>query len=165
MVDWERTWRGNAVISAVLFLVAVILFGGQPKVGASAAKLVSFYDGGSTRILISTVVFGFAVLCLMWFAAALASVLDDAGKGGWGRAATTASAAIGGVYFTLITLWAALAYATAGSADEGFWAADGAYARLVPTIVMPLWLAMVSGFLMRRYSAMSAPERVPVRAA
>jgi uncharacterized membrane protein YhaH (DUF805 family) len=96
MVDWERNWRGNGVISAVLFLVAVILFGNQPRVGASTEKLVSFYDGDSTRILISTVVFGFAVLCLMWFAAALASVLDDAGKGGWGRAATAASAAVGG---------------------------------------------------------------------
>jgi hypothetical protein len=227
MVDWESTWRGNGVISALLFLVAVILFGGQPRVGASAEKLVSFYDGDSTRILFSTVVFGFAVLCLMWFAAALASVLDDGGKGGWGRAATAASAAVGAVYVTLITLRSALAYSIAGSADErvtgalndlswalrdlawfpvamlimagsfglwragffsntafgagvtamvlvllgtttwagdGFWAADGAYARFVPTIVMPLWLAVVSAFLMRRYSTASTPEGAAVPA-
>jgi hypothetical protein len=35
MVDWERNWRGNGVISAVLFLIAVILFGGRPRVGGS----------------------------------------------------------------------------------------------------------------------------------
>jgi len=118
MVDWERNWRGNGVIAAVLFIVSYVIYGSQPKVGASAEKLVSFYDADRTRILIASVVFGFAILCLMWFAAALASVLRDAGKGGWGRAATAASAAIGAVYFVLITLWSALAYSIAGSAND-----------------------------------------------
>ena len=52
MVNWERNWRGNGLIAAVLFLVSL---------------------------------------------------------GGWGNAATAASAAIGGVYFVLITLRAGLA--------------------------------------------------------
>jgi hypothetical protein len=51
MVDWESNWRGNGVIAAVLFIVSFIFYGSQPKVGASAEKLVSFYDGDSTRIL------------------------------------------------------------------------------------------------------------------
>jgi hypothetical protein len=118
MVDWERNWRGNGVIAAVLFIVAYLIYGSHPKVGASAEKLASFYDGERTRILIASVVFGFAFLCLMWFAAALASVLRDAEKGGWGRAATAASAAIGAVYFVLITLWTALAYSIAGPGNE-----------------------------------------------
>jgi hypothetical protein len=118
MVDWERNWRGNGVIAAVLFIVAYLIYGSQPKVGASAEKLASFYDGERTRILIASVVFGFAILCLMWFAAALASVLRDAEKGGWGRAATAASAAVGAVYFVLITLWTALAYSIAGPGNE-----------------------------------------------
>ena len=50
-------------------------------------------------------------------------------------------------------------------AGDGFWAADGAYARFVPTVVMPLWLAVVSGFLIRRYSPVSAPGRTPLPAA
>ena len=97
MVDWERNWRGNGVIATVLFIISYAIYDSQPKVGASADKLVSFYDGDRTRILIAAVVFGFAILCLMWFAAALASVLRDAGKSGWGRAAIAASAAIGAV--------------------------------------------------------------------
>lgn len=228
MTDWERNWRGNGVIAAVLFVVSFIFYGSQPKVGASPEKLVSFYDGDSTRILIATIIFGFATLCLMWFAAALASVLRDAGKGGWGTAATAAAAAIGAVYFVRITVRATLAYSVAGSGDEriasalndfswavivigwfpvamlvmagsfglwragifssaafgagvtamvllllgtttwagdGFWAADGGYARFVPTVVMLLWVGVVSGFLMRRYSAASAPEQAPVPAA
>jgi hypothetical protein len=228
MVDWERNWRGNGVIAAVLFVVSFIIYGSQPKLGASADKLVSFYDGDSTRVLISTVIFGFATLCLMWFAAALASVLRDAGKGGWGNAAIAAGAAIGAVYFVRITVRAALAYSIAGTGDnqvtsalndfswavivigwfpvamlimagsfglwraeifsnaafgagvtamvlvllgtttwagDGFWAADGGYARFVPTIVMLLWIAVVSGFLMRQYSRVSARSEAPVPAA
>jgi hypothetical protein len=228
MVDWERNWRGNGVIAAVLFVVSYAIYGSQPKVGASADKLVSFYDGDSTRVLIATVVFGFATLCLMWFAAAFASVLRDAGKAGWGTAATAASGAVGAVYFTVITLRAALAYSIAvpgnervtsafnyfawvlkdfawfpvamlimaGSfglwragifsnsafgagvtamvlvllgvttwAGDGFWAADGAYSRFVPTIAMLLWIAVVSGFLyMRSPSTATEPDRVPVHA-
>jgi hypothetical protein len=228
MVDWERNWRGNGIIAAVLFLVSYIILGNQPKVGASTEKLISFYDGDRTRVLIAMVVFGFAVLCLMWFAAALASVLRDAGKEGWGRAATAASAAIGSVYFVLITLWAALAYSIAGAANDqvtsalndvtwvlhvfawfpiamlimagsfglwragifsnaafgagvtamvfvllgvttwasdGFWAVDGGYVRIVPTLTMLAWLATVSGFLMRIYSPASAAKQEAVPAA
>jgi hypothetical protein len=224
MVDWERNWRGNGIIAAVFFIVSYIIYGSQPKVGASAETLVSFYDGDRTRILIASVVFGFAILCLMWFAAALASVLRDAGKGGWGRAATAASAAIGAVYFVLITLWTALAYSIAGSANDqvtsalndltwvlhgfawfpiamlimagsfglwragyisnaafgagvtamvlvllgvttwasdGFWAADGAYVRFVPTLTMLAWIAVVSGFLMRLSPASTPARAVP----
>ena len=228
MTDWDRNWRGNGVVAAVLFVVSFAIYGSQPKVGASAEKLVSFYDGDSTRVLIATVVFGFATLCLMWFAAALATMLRDAGKGGWGTAATAAAAAIGAVYFVRIILRAALAYSIAGSGEEritsalndvlwvvaaiawfpvamlvmagsfglwragifsgaafaagvttmvllllgtttwasdGFWAVDGGYALFVPTILMLLWIGVVSAFLMRRYSAASAPEQAPVPAA
>jgi hypothetical protein len=225
MTDWDRNWRSNGIVAAVLFIVSFAIYGSQPKVGASAEKLVSFYDGDSTRILISTVVFGFATLCLMWFAAALASVLRDAGKGGWGTAAIAAAAAIGAVYFVRITVRAALAYSIAGSGDEritsalndvswvvivvgwfpvamlvmagsfglwragifsnaafgagvtamvllllgtttwagdGFWAADGGYARFVPTIGMLLWIAAISGFLAMRPTTARAPERAAV---
>ena len=227
MVDWERNFVGNGVIAAVLFIVSFAVYGSQPKVGSSVDELVSFYDGNSTRVLIATVIFGFATLCLMWFAVALGSLLRDAGMGGWGRAATAAGAAIGAVYFIRITVRAALAYSIAGSgndqvtsalndvswavivlgwfpiamlvmagsfglwragifsgaafgagvaamvilllgtttwAGDGVWAADGGYARFIPTIVMLLWIAVVSVFLMRRATA-NAPERAPVPAA
>ncbi len=158
MADWESNWRGNGVIAAVLFIVAYIIYGGLPKVGAPADKLVSFYDGDSTRVLIATVVFGFAILCLMWFAAALTSVLRDADKAGWGTAASSAAAAVGAVYLVIVLL------GTTTWAADGFWAADRGYALIVPTIVMLLWIAGVSAFLMRSYSAERAPDRAPLPA-
>ena len=123
MLDWEgnflsaldRLWRGGGIVSVVLFIIAYVIYGSQPKVGASAVELSSFYDGNRTRILIATIILGFAVLFLMWFAAALSTVLRDAGQGTWATAATAASAALGAVFFVLIMLRAALAYSIAGS--------------------------------------------------
>jgi len=117
-VNWERLWRSSGINFVVFFIIAYVIYGNQPKVGASADKLVSFYDGDRTRILISTVIFGLAVLNLLWFAAAIASTLRDAGQGGWGSAATAASAALGAVFFLLIIVGAALAYSIAGSGND-----------------------------------------------
>jgi hypothetical protein len=44
----------------VFFIIAYVIYGNQPKVGASADTHVSFYDGDRTRILIATVIFGLA---------------------------------------------------------------------------------------------------------
>jgi hypothetical protein len=117
-VNWERLWRSAGIQSVVFFVIAWIVYGDQPKVGASPEKLVSFYDGDRTRILIATVIFGFGVLNLLWFAAALTSALRDAGQGGWGAAATASSAALGTVFLVLITVGAALAYSIAGSGND-----------------------------------------------
>lgn len=118
MVDWERIWRGSGIQFGVLSIVAYVISGSQPKVGASADQLVGFYDGDRTRILIATVILGFAFLSLLWFGAALSSVLRDAGRGGWGAAATASSAALGVVLFVHLTLRAALAYSIAGSGSS-----------------------------------------------
>ena len=47
--------------------------------------------------------------------AALASVLRDAGKAGWGAAATASSAAMGGMLFVLMATRASLAFSIAGA--------------------------------------------------
>jgi hypothetical protein len=117
-VNWERVWRMNGINFVLFFVIAYVIYGDQPKVGASADKLVSFYDGDRTRILIATVIFALAVLNLLWFAAALTSTLRDAGQGGWGTAATAASAALGVVFFVLMAVGAALAYSIAGSGNN-----------------------------------------------
>jgi hypothetical protein len=115
MLEWERQWRGAGVVFVVLLVVASIIYGDQPKLGASNDRLVSFFDGDRTRILIATVFFCFAFLELLWFGAALSSALRDAGMGGWGAAATASSAALGAILFLRMTVRAALAFTIAGS--------------------------------------------------
>ena len=115
---WERLWRTSGMQFVGLFIVAYVVYGFQPHVGASADALVAFYNGDRMRVLIAAVCGGLAVLNLMWFAAALRTTLADAGQDGWGAAATASSAALGGLFMLLITVGAALAYSIAGSGNS-----------------------------------------------
>lgn len=114
---WERLWRTAGIQSVGLFVIAYLVYGYQPEVGSSPATLVAFYDGERARILIAAVLSGLAVLNLMWFAAAIRTTLADAGRDGWGSAATASSAAVGGLLLLLIAIASALAYSIAGSAN------------------------------------------------
>ena len=115
---WERLWRSSGIQSVGLFILAYIIYGSQPQIGASTDALVAFYDGNRTRILIAAVLSGLAILNLMWFAAALRTTLADTGKDGWGAAATASSAVLGGLFLLLITVGAALAYSIAGAGNS-----------------------------------------------
>jgi hypothetical protein len=89
-------------------------------------------------------------------------MLIMAGSFGLWRAAIFSNAALGaGVAAMVLVL-----LGTTTWASNGFWAVDGAYARFIPTIVMLLWIAVVSGFLrMRSPSPADMPERAAVPAA
>ena len=58
---WERLWRQSGIHFVVFFIIAYVIYGYQPGVGASADALVAFYDGDRTRILIAAAVSGMAV--------------------------------------------------------------------------------------------------------
>ena len=117
-VFWERLWRMSGIQFVIFFIIAYVIYGYQPQVGASANALVGFYNGDRTRILIAGVFSGLNVLNLLWFAAALRTTLADAGQDGWGAAATASSAAFGALFFLLISVGAALAYSIAGSGND-----------------------------------------------
>ena len=115
---WERLWRTSGIQFVGLFIIAYLIYGSQPGVGASADALVAFYDGHRTRILIAAFFSGLNLLNLLWFTAALRTTLADAGQDGWGAAATAASAAFGALYFLQMAVSAALAYSIAGSGNH-----------------------------------------------
>jgi hypothetical protein len=116
----DRLWRSAGIQFVIFLIIAYFIYGDQPKVGSSPDTLASFYDGNRMRILIATFIFGMAVLNLLWFAAAIRSVLRDAGQDGWGAAVTASSAVLGGVLFVLMAVGAALAYKIAGSGNNTF---------------------------------------------
>ena len=115
---WERLWRTAGLQFVGFFIIAYLVYGNQPQVGASTDALVAFYHGDRVRILIAVVFAGLNVLNLMWFAAALRTTLAEAGEDGWGTAVTASSAALAGVFFLMIIVAAALAYSIAGSGNE-----------------------------------------------
>ncbi|HEX4603877.1 MAG TPA: hypothetical protein VH724_07780 [Candidatus Angelobacter sp.] len=115
---WERLWRTSGIQSVGCFFIAYLVYGAPPQAGAPADAFAAFYDSHHTRILIAAVVSGFAILNLLWFAAALRTTLADAGQDGWGAAATASSAVVGSLFFLLITVSAALAYSIAGPGNQ-----------------------------------------------
>src|SRR5205809_7580531 len=68
---WERLWRMSGINFVAFVIIAYVIYGHQPQVGASADALVAFYDGHRTRILIAAVFSGVAILSPPGFAAAL----------------------------------------------------------------------------------------------
>lgn len=145
---WERLWRGSGNNFVIFAIVAYVIYGSQPQVGASADALAAFYASHRTRILISAVFSGLAVLNLLWFAAALRVTLADAGQDGWGAAATAASAVVGGLFLLLIAMSAGLAYSIAGSGNQTLTAAlnELAWACLVLTSFPRAMLIMSGSF-------------------
>ena len=125
---WERLWRSAGIQSAVLFVLAALIYG-QPHGGASADAFAVTHEGGSMRVQIAAVLAGVAILNLMWFAAAIRTTLAQAGKDGWGSAATAASATVGGLFFLLFALPAANASSIAISGDRALSSSLNDFAR------------------------------------
>jgi len=114
---WDGLWRKSGIQFVVFFIITAFIYGYQPGVGASADVLAAFYSGNSTRILIAAALFSFNTLNLLWFAAALRTTLADAGKDGWGAAATASIAAVGAMFLLLVSVSATLAYSIANSGN------------------------------------------------
>ncbi len=145
---WERLWRLSGNNFVIFAIIAYVIYGSQPQVGASPDALVAFYDGHRTRILIAAAISGLAVLNLLWFAAALRTTLADAGQDGWGAAATASSAAVGGLFLLLIAVGSSLAYSIAGSGNNTLVSGlnDFAWACLVLTSFPRAMLIMSGSF-------------------
>jgi hypothetical protein len=143
---WEGLWRMNGISFVAFAIIAYVIYGTQPPVGASADALVAFYGGHRTWILIAAALSGLNVLNLMWFAAALRTTLADAGQDGWGAAATASSAAVGGLFFVLLTVIAALAYSIGGAGNNAVTAGLNDFAwALVVLSSFPRAMLIMSG--------------------
>src|SRR5213076_2240973 len=117
-VNWERWARATGIVFVVLVVVSLIMYGNVPKIDESS-KIASFYTDHRGRILAATVIFSLALVFLIWFVAAIASTLREAGKGGWGAATIGLGAAFAGLQavFTAIGGGFALNIAAAGGND------------------------------------------------
>ncbi len=53
-VFWERLWRMSGINFVAFFIIAYVIYGHQPQIGASADTLVTFYDGERTAATAAT---------------------------------------------------------------------------------------------------------------
>ncbi len=116
--NWDNLWRRSGNNFTVFAIIAYILYGFQPHVGASGEAFATFYGSHRMRILIATVISGLAILNLLWFAATLRAALVDAGRDGWGAAAIVSSSIIGGLFILLIAVDSAVTYSITGSGNS-----------------------------------------------
>jgi len=117
-VFWEHLWRTSGLQFVGFFIVTSVIYGYQPRVGASPDALVAFYNGDRARILVAAAFSGLNLLNLLWFAAALRTSLSEMGQDGWGAAATASSTAFGVLSLLQTSVGAALAYSIAGSGNH-----------------------------------------------
>ena len=75
---WARAAGGGFV---VLTVIAFIVAGESPKVADPPADVISYYDGDRGQVLVSALLFGVAVVLLLWFAAAIANRMRHSGEG------------------------------------------------------------------------------------
>jgi hypothetical protein len=145
---FDRLWRTSGIQFILLFVVAYLVYGHQPPMGASADTLLDFYQGHRQRVLIAAIFSGMAGLYLLWFGAALRTTLANSGYDSWGAAATASSAALGAMLFILTSVAAALACSTVGSANPLLLpgANDLAWACLVLTSFPRAMLIMAGTF-------------------
>lgn len=154
---FEFLWRTAGVQAVGLFIVAYVVYGYQPGVGASADALAAFYGGQGTRILIASILGGMTVLNLMWFAAALRSALAEQGRDGWGAAAIASSAATGGLFLLFIAVSAALSFSISGSGNQALISGlnDFSWALIVLSSFARAMLIMSGAFGLWRASLIS----------
>lgn len=118
-VNWERWARGGGVAFVVLTVIAFIVGGEAPTVSDSTEDLISYYDGDRGKVLVSSFIFGLALLFFLWFAAAIANLLRETGEGRLGALVTAGTTAFVALQLALTGIGASLAYSIAGQGEAG----------------------------------------------
>src|SRR5262245_29062781 len=72
---WDNLWRKSGINFVAISVVAYLIYPSQPEVGASPDAVAAFYNAERVRILIAAALAGWNVVNIMWFAAALRTVL------------------------------------------------------------------------------------------
>jgi hypothetical protein len=114
----ERWARASGAIAGALAIAALVVAGKTPGVDASAAEITDAYVGNRGRLLAAILVASASLVFLLWFIGALASILREAGMGGWAATILAALTARAGLQLVIVTLHGALAYKIAENGDE-----------------------------------------------
>jgi hypothetical protein len=117
--NWERWARGAGVAFVVLAVAAFIVGGETPTVDDPAEEVLSYYDGDRGQVLVSALLFAFALGFWVWFAGALANNLRERGQGRVGATVIGAVAAFASVQLVSTAVNAVLAYSVAEDGEAG----------------------------------------------
>lgn len=115
----ERWARASGGIAGALAIAALVVAGKTPGVNASSAEISAAYVDNRGRLLAAILIASASLVFLLWFVGALASILREAGMGGWAATIIAALTARAGVQLVIVTVHAGLAYKIAEDGDAG----------------------------------------------
>lgn len=116
---WDKLAAAGGIVGVVLFVIAIFIYGEQPRTNADAASVASFFQDNRDQVLWSLFVQGIGVIAIIWFIGALGAAMRDAGEGrlaavmGIAFAITVSIAGVAGL------VRGSLAFSIAEDADSG----------------------------------------------
>jgi hypothetical protein len=116
-MNWDRWSRGAGAGFVILTVAAFIVGGDPPRVADPVEDLISYYDGDRGQVLVSSMLFAFALLFYVWFAATIANLLRESGEGRVGATVLASATAFATLQLALTGMAATLAYSIAETGD------------------------------------------------
>jgi len=161
---FDRLAAASGIIGVVLFIVAFAIYGSPPTVDDDAQTVADFFSDNRSQVLWGIFLQGLGVLAFLWFVAALATAMRDAGEARLAAAAYGSFLLVFSLGATAAMARATLAYSVADSGSDfvlplyhlavvidvvgglliaGLYVAVGGAA--LRTRLFPLWWAWLSG--------------------
>ena len=110
MSQWDRWAAATGFVFVALFVAGFFVTTKPPSLSAGNTKWVEFFHDHSKEVKASSILFGLAIVAFLWFAAALATRLREAGEQRLGATVLGGAAATAGTFLVAAGVQAALAY-------------------------------------------------------
>lgn len=116
---WDKIAAAAGIVGVVLFVIAIFIYGEQPRTNANAESVANFFQDNRDQVLWALFLQGLGVVAVIWFIGALGAAMRDAGEGRLAAVMGIAFAITVSVAATAALVRGSLAFSIAGDADPG----------------------------------------------
>jgi len=78
---WDKLAAAGGIVGVVLFVIAIFIYGEQPRTNANAEAVANFFQDNRDQVLWALFLQGLGVVAVIWFIGALGATMRDAGEG------------------------------------------------------------------------------------
>ena len=78
---WDKLAAAGGIVGVVLFVIAIFIYGEQPRTNANAEAVANFFQDNRDQVLWALFLQGLGVVAVIWFIGALGAAMRDAGEG------------------------------------------------------------------------------------
>ena len=113
--NWDRIAAAMGIVFAALFIAAYIVLGDSPKLGDSAEEIATYYTDNRGQVVTAGILFGLATIAALWFVAAIATMLRNAGEIRLGATVLASGAAMVGIALMVLSFNAGQVFGVAAT--------------------------------------------------